>query len=134
MRRAVFALAFAVAYLTAAMAAQDAPREVNFGATTGVIELKSLLKPFTPPASSRPDNSAWYIFTALNTSDRPATRVLHAGQPPDNGLGIVPHAQRPTILQVASTNPGVEIKPNNAYGRKGFRVTIPAFHADTAAS
>jgi diguanylate cyclase (GGDEF)-like protein/PAS domain S-box-containing protein len=126
MRRAAFALAFAVAYLAGAMAAQDTPRDVNFGAATGVIELKSLLKPYTPPASARPDNSAWYIFTALNTSDRPTTRVLHAGQPPDNGLGIVPRSQRPTILQVASANPGVVIEGSNAYGRKGYRVTVPA--------
>ena len=41
-------------------------------------------------------------------------------------MTVIPHAQRPNVQQVASTNPGVVIEGSNAYGRKGFRVTIPA--------
>jgi len=126
MKRVAFALAFAVTFWTAALAAQDTLAEVNFAAPASVLELKSLLKPYTPPSPEKPDISAWYTFTALNTSDRATTRVLHAGNPPGLGFSIIPAPQRPNILQVASTNPGVLIEPSNAYGRKGFRVSIPA--------
>jgi len=126
MKSVAFALALAVALLTAASAAEDAPRDVNFAAAAGVLELKPLLKPYTPPASAKPDSSAWYTFSALNTSDKATTRVLHAGQPSGLGLGIIPASQRPSIQQVASANPGVVIEASNAYGRKGYRVTIPA--------
>jgi len=51
--------------------------------------------------------------------------VLQAGQPPTGGLHIIPPAQRPTILQVISLSPGVQVESTNAYGRKGFVVTLP---------
>jgi diguanylate cyclase (GGDEF)-like protein/PAS domain S-box-containing protein len=125
MRRVVFALAFAVAFLAGAVAAQVAQQEVNFDTTAGVIELKPLLKPYTPPASALPDSTNWYTFTVLNASERPATRVLQAGQPPDVGMTMIPNPRRPYIDQMASTNPGVVIEGSNAYGRKGFQVTVP---------
>ncbi|HUO99450.1 MAG TPA: GGDEF domain-containing protein [Rhizomicrobium sp.] len=124
-RRVAVAFALAVAFLAGAVVA-DMPSEVNFGAASGVIELKPLLKPYVPPAVARPDSSNWYVFSALNTSERAATRVLQAGQPPYVGFSIIPRPLRPTIEQVASTNPGVVIESSNAYGRKGYRITIPA--------
>ena len=89
-KRVAYALAFAVAFWTAALAAQDIPTEANFSAPAGVLELKDLLKPYTPPAAAKPDISAWYTFTALNTADRPVIRVLQAGSPPGFGFSIIP--------------------------------------------
>jgi diguanylate cyclase (GGDEF)-like protein/PAS domain S-box-containing protein len=125
MKRLSLVFAFAFACLAVAWAAQNAPQEVNFGTTVGVIELKSLLKPYAAPTPLKADNSTWYSFGAVNYSARPATRVLHAGQPPGIGLSIIPHSMRPTMLQVVSTSPGVVVESSNAYGRKGYRVTLP---------
>jgi len=124
MKRLGFAVALIVAFLTG-VAAQDAPQPLNFGADTSVIELMPWLKPYAPPSAVK-DSSAWYSFEAVNFSSRPATRVLHAGQSPGIGLGIIPQAQRPTMLQVVSTGPGVVVESSNAYGRKSYRVTLPA--------
>lgn len=127
-RLGLFVFALFVAFLTSAVAAQDAPQDVNLGAQTGVLDLKPYLKPYTPPASAarQKDSAYWYTFTAVNLSTRPVSRVLHAGQPPSSGLSIIPRPQRPTILQIASANPGVVVENSNAYGRKGFRLMIPA--------
>jgi diguanylate cyclase (GGDEF)-like protein/PAS domain S-box-containing protein len=126
MRRLALAVIFAVAFVAFARAAQDTPPVASFGRGDDVIELQNLLKPYAPPAGAKQDATSWYIFTAANLSERPVTRVLRAGQPPDIGLGLIPLAHRPTILQVASTSPGVVIESSNAYGRHGFRITLPA--------
>jgi len=128
MTRLAIAIAFAAALLAGAPAADDAgPAKVSFGAQAGdVIELKDSLGPYHAPSGIASDNSAWYVFSAINLSDRPATRVLLAGQPPDAGLTFFPSSPRPTILEVASTAQGMVVESSNAYGRKGFRVTVPA--------
>jgi diguanylate cyclase (GGDEF)-like protein/PAS domain S-box-containing protein len=128
MRRLTLA-ALVVAALAGAQAASvpaPAPHSVSFGGPEGVIELKETLGPYKPPAGAKSAASDWYTFTAVNQSDRPAIRVLHAGQPPDIGLGILPHATRPAIVQVVSANPNVVIEGASAYSRHAFRVTIPA--------
>ena len=103
--------------------AAPSSRSVAIGGPQGVIELKYALTPFKQPDSGP---SAWYIFTAVNDSKQPTTRVLRAGQPPGIGLSFFPKGTRPTVLQVVSTAPGVLIERSNAYGRHGFRVTVPA--------
>jgi diguanylate cyclase (GGDEF)-like protein/PAS domain S-box-containing protein len=125
MKRLGLLFVFVFACLAGAWAAQSAVQEVNFGTTAGVIELKPSLKPYAAPVPLKADNSTWYSFGAVNYSARPATRVLHAGQPPGIGLSIIPHPMRPTMLQVVSTSPGVVVESSNAYGRKGYRVTLP---------
>ncbi len=128
MRRLTLA-ALAVATLAGAQAASApalAPHSVSFGGPEGVIELKETLGPYKASSGVKSDGSDWYTFTAVNESNRPAIRVLHAGQPPDIGLGILPHTTRPTILQVVSTNPNVIVEGASAYSRHAFRVTVPA--------
>ena len=133
MRRLALAVAFAVAFVSFACAAQDAPEAVSFGRGSDVIELKQSLKPYTPPAGTENETLPWYAFTAENKSERGVTRVLHAGQPPDIGLSLLPRPHRPTVLQVVSTTPGVAIESSNAYGRHGFRITVPAGASATIA-
>ncbi|MDE2112623.1 MAG: EAL domain-containing protein [Alphaproteobacteria bacterium] len=122
--RRLAAAALTVVFLAGARAAQ-APHTVNMSGPEAVIELQQTLDPYRPPKGTKAGDTNWYIFTAVNTSTRPVTRVLHAGQPPDIGLSIFPHATRPSILQVASTNSNVVIEGGNAYGRHAIRVTIP---------
>jgi diguanylate cyclase (GGDEF)-like protein/PAS domain S-box-containing protein len=126
MRRLAIALTFAAAFLAGAQAASDTPPAADFGGSQGVIDLNPILTLFKPTAGAASGQSSWYTFTATNSSKRSATRVLQAVQPPGSGLSFFPKATRPKILQLASTNPGVVIEPSNAYGRNGFRVTIPA--------
>ena len=123
MKRLAFAVALCAAFLAGAAAA-SAP-VVSFGGPEGVIELKGMLAPYRPPGA-KPDASPWYSFTAINNASRPAVRVLHAGQPPGSGLGLLPRPTRPIVLQVVSADPNVLIEGANAYGRHAFRVTIPA--------
>ncbi len=125
-RLGLFVFALFAAFLANAVAAPDSPNEANLGAISSVLELKPYLKSYEPPSSARLDRSSWYTFTAVNLTSRPITRVLLAGQPPSSGMTIIPRAQRPAIQQVASTNPGVLVESTNAYGRKGFRITLPA--------
>ena len=111
-----------------------APQGVAFGGSEGVIELKLLLKPFEPAPSAKPDGSAWYTFTASNDTDRPAIRVLQAGQPPGSGLDVFPRGTRPSILQLASANQKVIVERANAYGRHAYRLTISLVHGAGIAS
>lgn len=122
--RLAVAISFAllVAFWTNAMAAD--PTDVNLGAKINVIELKPYLKPYLPQGAKK-DSGAWYTFTAVNLAGSPIQRVLLAGEPPSSGVSLLPHAVRPQILQVASTNPGVQVDSSNAYGRKGYVITLP---------
>ncbi|MDE2266410.1 MAG: EAL domain-containing protein [Alphaproteobacteria bacterium] len=124
MRRLAFATALVAAFVAGAHAA-PAPHSVNVSGPEGVLELEQTLDPYHPPKGPKADDSEWYIFTAVNSSKRPVTRVLHAGQPPSIGLSIFPRATRPAILQVASTNSNVVVESSNAYGRHAIQVTIP---------
>jgi len=128
MRRLTLA-ALAAVFLVGAHAASapaPAPHSVSFGGPEGVIELKQTLDSYRPPNVAKFAASDWYTFTAVNQSNRAAIRVLLAGQPPDIGLGVLPHATRPAIRQVVSTNSSVVIEGTNAYGRHAYRVAIPA--------
>jgi len=102
------------------------PNAARFNGPEGVIELKDTVAPYRSSAGGKSPASAWYLFTAVNESNQPVIRVLYAAQPPGIGLGILPRATRPTILQMVSSHPGVLVESTNAYGRHAFRVTIPA--------
>lgn len=123
MKRLTFVFACIGVLLTCAFAAQPEPKELNLGAAADVIELNAFLKPEVPPAGTK-EPGVWFTFTAANLDSRPAIRILQAGQPPSNGLSVIPRAQRPTILQVASATQGVVVESSNAYGRKGFKLTM----------
>lgn len=128
-KRFVIAVVLTAAFLCGMQAASvpspAAQHSIGFGGPEGVIELKQILEPYRPPPGAKPDASQWYIFTAVNGSNRPAIRVLHAGQQPGIGLSILPRSTRPAILQVVSTDPNVVIEGASAYSRNSFRVTVP---------
>lgn len=123
MRRLTLA-ALAAAFLFGAQAASPAPHGVSLSGPEGVIELKETLGPYKPAPGVV--SAGWFTFTATNESNRPMIRVLQAGQPPDTGLGILPRATRPAILQLVSTNPNVVVESASTYGRHAYLVTIPA--------
>lgn len=103
------------------------PKPVSFDGSVGVVELKYNLAAFKPEGTkSGSEKDHWYVFTAVNASARPVFRALQAGQPPGTGHGLLPHSQRPALLQVTSTDPAVTIESANDYGRRTFRIGLPA--------
>jgi hypothetical protein len=126
MRRFAIAVVLTAAFLcgmqAASVANPAAQHSIGFGGTEGVIELKQILEPSRPPPGAKQDASQWYTFTAVNGSNRPAIRVLHAGQQPGIGLSVLPRSTRPAILQVVSTDPNVVIEGVSAYTRNELRV------------
>src|SRR5579871_108140 len=87
------------------------------------MEIEGALAPYHGPTAGGCTN--WYMLAALNDSDRAATRVLLAGQPPGTGLNIFPAPTRPEIAAVASSDDKVYVERVGAYGRRAFRVTLP---------
>jgi diguanylate cyclase (GGDEF)-like protein/PAS domain S-box-containing protein len=97
----------------------------DFNDMRSAVELGGWLKPYRAPASVEQDGSSWYTMTATNTAERPATRVIFAGQPPGGSLRIMPRRGPPALLQVASSDAGVTVETARAFGRHAFAVTIP---------
>jgi len=132
MKRLAFAVALAAMFL-AGLAATAAPppakdaHSVNLGESDSVIELRDTLGPYQMPASVKgtTKSAAWYTFTAVNTSTRPAIRVLQAGQEARGALRVIPRSTRPTIVSLASSEPSVIIETAKAYGGHAYRVMIP---------
>jgi diguanylate cyclase (GGDEF)-like protein/PAS domain S-box-containing protein len=132
-------LAFVVACFVALFAGAvysvaAAPKgDVNFATGRMMIDLQPSLRPYVARAGKEPDGSAWYMITAANQADRPAARVLLAGQTPDASLGFFPRRGKPALLQVASSDAGVTVDPARAFGRHAFLVTIPPATSATLA-
>jgi diguanylate cyclase (GGDEF)-like protein len=123
---AFVALLFAgVAYGAAPVLPPADKTGFDFNDTRGAVELSSWLKPYHAPAGAEQDGSAWYMMTATNTAERPATRIIFAAQPPGAGLRIVPRHGPASLLQVASSDAGVTVDLARAFGRHAFAVTIP---------
>jgi diguanylate cyclase (GGDEF)-like protein/PAS domain S-box-containing protein len=125
-----FALAFAalLAVFAAALAvAVPAQRpSIDFASSDAVTEVADSLQPYhAPSGKTEPDGSGWYLFTATNSSIRPAARVLQAAQPQSVSFRLLPRPTRPAILAVASSDSLVVIDKNAAYGRRAFRVIVP---------
>jgi diguanylate cyclase (GGDEF)-like protein/PAS domain S-box-containing protein len=118
---ALAAVLFAAGWSTAA---QDS-RTIDLGASDAVIELQDVLGPYHMPVGQIARPSSWYMLAVTNASQRTARRVLQAGQSPEVSLRFLPPASRPSILSVASTDPGVLVETAHAYGRHAWRVTIP---------
>ncbi len=140
MTRLAFAVALAASLLAslatvAAPAPPTAPAvapvahvpRVDFGGPEAVIELKDALSLYRAPGVPGAATSTWYMLNAVNNSKRPAIRVLQAGQPASTGLRIFPLSTRPSIVNIASTDPGVAVETAKAYGRRSYRIAIPAF-------
>ncbi|MGN6146985.1 MAG: putative bifunctional diguanylate cyclase/phosphodiesterase [Rhizomicrobium sp.] len=135
LKKLVFLLACFAALLIGAVCATAAPArgDVNFAESRMMIELQPSLRPYNARAGKEPDGSAWYMITAVNQADRPAARVLLAGQPPGAGLRFFPRRGKPMLLQVASSDAGVTVDPARAFGRRAFLVTIPPATSATLA-
>lgn len=112
----------------AAPAAPAQPQPVSFDGAVGVIELKYRLTAYHPEGAKAAEagKDRWYVFTAVNASNRPVFRVLQAGQPPGMGYTLLPHPLRPAILQISSPNPVVSIENVRDYGRRTYRIGLPA--------
>ncbi|HJW42482.1 MAG TPA: GGDEF and EAL domain-containing protein [Rhizomicrobium sp.] len=122
-RFAVFAALWVA--LAAAIAAAP-PVAVDFAGPDGAVEVSNALAPYHAPSGKiGPDGSGWYIFTATNSSIRPAARVLQAAQPQSVSFRLLPRPTRPAILAVASSDSLVVIDHLSAYGRRAFRVIVP---------
>ena len=124
---------FAALFASAAYSAPTAKGDVNFADGRMMIDLQPSLRPYVARAGKEPDGSAWYMITAVNQADRPAARVLLAGQPPGAGLRFFPRRGKPMLLQVASSDAGVTVDPARAFGRHAFLVTIPPATSATLA-
>lgn len=97
--------------------------QVNFASTDPVMELSGVLTPYHGPTAG--GCTDWHMLTALNDSDRAATRVLLAGHTPGTGLSLITPATRPQIAAVASSDDKVYVDRLAAYGRRAYRVTLP---------
>src|SRR5262249_34652642 len=75
---------------------------VDFSSGDAVIELSKSPCPYHGPVAGGCKN--WYTAIAVNDSDRAATRVLQAGQPPGTGINFFSAPTRPQIAEVASSD------------------------------
>lgn len=107
----------------AASPAAHRPAPSRFDSPSSVIELQDVLADSNPGVTS---NQPWYVFQAVNASNHAVVRVLLAGQPPGIGLSMMPKSARPAVLQVASVDPAVVIEGAKDYGRRAYRVVLPA--------
>src|SRR5262249_21783620 len=117
-----------VAAFAANLAAAAPPKDshtVDLGQPDAVIELQDALGPYKMPASIQPKSASWYSITVTNSSARPATRILEAGQSSPMSFGGLPHSTRPAVISLASTDPGAIAEPAKAYGGHAYRVVVP---------
>jgi diguanylate cyclase (GGDEF)-like protein/PAS domain S-box-containing protein len=128
MNRWFFAAALA-AMLSAGLAIAEPPPQnnhsINLGDSDSVVELKGTLGTYHAPLTAKPNGGAWYTFTAVNSSSRPATRVLQAGQEAADALRLIPRPARPAVISLASPDPSVIVETAKAYGGHAYRITIP---------
>jgi diguanylate cyclase (GGDEF)-like protein/PAS domain S-box-containing protein len=124
MSRAFLLMAVLASALASAFAVRaEAATPVNFSSPEAVMELSRSLTPYHGPTAA--GCTSWYMAMAVNESDRPATRVLQAGQPPGTGLALIPLSTRPEIAAVASSDDKVFVDRVGAYGHRAFSVVLP---------
>ncbi|MEI9993166.1 MAG: GGDEF and EAL domain-containing protein [Rhizomicrobium sp.] len=125
-RFAVIAALVAIVLSALAAAAPAARPSIDFAGPDGVVEVAEALAPYhAPSAKPGSDTPGWYLFTATNSSIRPASRVLVAAQPQSVSFRFLPRPTRPAIIAVASSDSLVVIDKMSAYGRRAFRVIVP---------
>ena len=112
--------------------AQPVSTATNFGAPDAVLNLRPVLTPESISGPAEP-GAAWYTLNVKNEGARPVSRVLVAGDAPGAGLGISPLRVRPTLREVAASDANVLVERANAYGKRAFRIILPAAHSATLA-
>jgi diguanylate cyclase (GGDEF)-like protein/PAS domain S-box-containing protein len=128
MKRILFAVALVAAFAAGLAAAAPAPKDphtVDIGAPDAVIELQDALGPYKMPANVQPKSASWYSLTVTNSSQRPATRILQAGQSSEMAFDVLPHSTRSAVISLASPDPGAIAEPAKAYGGHAYRVVVP---------
>jgi len=125
LRTAIVAALVALVLAGWAAAAATDSHAVNFGGGDAVFDLRASLGPYKMPTSAKHPLAEWYTFNAENRSDRPAIRVLQAGQEAELALSIVPRPTRPQIIGLASSDPRVIVETVKAYGGHAYRIAIP---------
>ncbi|MGD0865911.1 MAG: GGDEF domain-containing protein [Rhizomicrobium sp.] len=106
---------------------------INFAGDDGVLELKNALTESRGPSAKEAGGAVWYMMTATNPSERAVSRIILAGQPPNEGLRIFPPSARPAVLNIASSDADVIVEHARSDGRHAFRVTIPPATSATLA-
>jgi hypothetical protein len=106
---------------------------INFAGDDGVLELKNALTASRGPSAKEAGGAVWYMMTATNPSERSVSRIILAGQPPNEGLRIFPASARPAVLNIASSDADVIVEHARSDGRHAFRVTIPPATSATLA-
>lgn len=101
------------------------PTAIAFSTAAPVLELKAALSPYHAPSGQEADGSLWYIVTVANNGPRAMTRVLVASDPADAAFRFFPLPGRAAIRQVASSDGGIVVAREPAFGRHAFRVTVP---------
>ena len=109
--------------------AVDAP--IDMAAPAAALELEGALSPYHAPGGNESDGSRWYILTVSNSAKGPVSRILVAPEPAGAALRIFPQPDRARLLQVASSDGGITVHPEDGFSRDAFRVTVPP--ATTAA-
>jgi diguanylate cyclase (GGDEF)-like protein len=122
----VVGLLWAITSSPASVLRQPDSSSVEFSNSAPMIELRAALSPYHAASNLEADGTRWQIMPATNQLPRSVTRILVAEEPPDAALRLFPHRARPSIRQVASSDPDVVVEPAQAYGRHAFQVTIPA--------
>src|ERR1700679_4262897 len=129
MKRILLAAALVAAFAGLAAAAPPPPQKdshsVDIGQPDAVIELQDSLGPYKMPADVQPKSASWYSLTVTNSSGRPATRILQAGRSSEMAFDVLPHSSRPSVISLASPDPGAIAEPAKAYGGHAYRVTVP---------
>src|SRR5215471_5656550 len=104
---------------------------VDFASAEAVMEVSRALSPYHGPVAG--GCADWYVATAVNGTDRSATRVLQAGQPPGTGINFFSAPTRPQIAEVASSDDKVFVERVGAYGHRAFRIILPPVTSVTLA-
>ncbi len=105
---------------------------INFAAQDAVLDVRPSLAPETVSAPAEP-GTAWFTIAVKNESVNLVSRVLVASNSPSSGLALMPLRVRPMLREVAASDSGVIIERANAFGKRAFRVILPAAHTATLA-
>ncbi len=105
---------------------QQSHHALNLARPEAALELKDVLSPYHAAGAADADGSKWYITRIANPSLHPITRVLLATESADALARLWPPQTPARILQVASSDGGINIVREHALGDHAFRLTVPA--------
>lgn len=98
---------------------------IDLASPAATIQLRDALSRYHASTGEESDESRWYIVTLANNASHSVTRILVAGQPTDAALRVFPRSTRAEIRQLASSDGGISVEREPAFGREAYRVAIP---------